>query len=462
MRNLTCSRRQLLEAALAASGGLIFQSLLPRRARAAGVDKRRRFVFAYFEGGWDLLLGLDPRDPATTNARDQQIDPNYGALAATYQARGVQRADNGLRFGPAVPPELLAHASRLSIVNGIGMDTASHEAGRRYFFTGRFPRGLTAVGSSTAAEIIAQVGENEPIPNLSASVEAYATELPPYATALGVNSLSDLIVALTPFVMIDPVQKAAAEAYQNQAAGCQAKALDRDGLATTLLRNQKKAREYISAHLDQVFNLQRMDAEMERLRSLYGITTQNLGDGSTPEVLSFIAGQAIKHGVSQCVTVRMAETLDTHTNWAQDHAPRQERGWKALAALISDLLATPSSDDPTKTMLDETTILAFSEFGRTPLMNNLRGRDHFLGSSALLAGAGIRPGVVCGQSASIGMMPLNVELASGAGVEQPDPADLSSGKVITLSPKHVLATVLASAGLDPSYLREPPLPTLLA
>ncbi|MFO0723282.1 MAG: DUF1501 domain-containing protein [Myxococcota bacterium] len=459
MRKLEFNRRQLLEAAAIATGGLMLGGILPRRARAAALDKKRRFVFAYFEGGWDILLGLDPRDPRSNNATDQKIDPNYGALGAGYQARGVQRTSNGLSFGPAVPSELLAHAPRISIVNGLAMDTASHEVGRRYFNTGRFPRGLTAVGSSTPAEIIAQVGESFPIPSLSAAVESYATDLPPFATALSVNSLADLITALTPFTQLDPAIAAAVEAYQNQGPGCVGTSLNRDGLTSNLVRNQKKAREYIAAKLDQVFNINRTDAEMERLRGLYAIT--NAAEPS-PEVLSFVAGQALKAGVSQCVAVRMAQSLDTHTNWAQDQAPRQESGWRALAALMSDLASTPATDSPGQTLLDQTTILAYSEFGRTPLFNNLRGRDHFLGNSCLLAGAGIKGGVTYGNSASIGMMPLDVEVATGRGVEIANPDDKASGRVITLGPKHVLATVLASAGLDASYLREPALTPLLA
>ena len=131
------------------------------------------------------------------------------------------------------------------------------------------------------------------------------------------------------------------------------------------------------------------------------------GDLGAPEVLAFIAGQAIKKGVSQCVSVRVGVDLDSHANWAQDQAPRQERGWKALAALIADLKASPGSSGsaPGATMLDETTILAFSEFGRTPLFNTIRGRDHFLGNSALIAGAGIKRGLTVGKSADVGMMP---------------------------------------------------------
>lgn len=453
----TTNRRNFLRATALGAGGLMLGGLFPKRA-AAQAATNRKFVFAYFEGGWDILLGLDPRDPATTTPAAHQIDPAYGQIGGVYAARGVQRAGN-LSFGPAVPPELIAHASDLSIVNALGMDTASHEAGRRYFITGRFPRGIAAVGSSTPAEIVAQQGDNSAIPHISAGVESYASGLPPHASALTVNSLADLIVALTPFFAVDPAVGAAVEKYQNSEPGCAGKQLDRDGLTSGMLRSQKRARDYIRSQLSRVFDLARTDEEMNGLRSLYTIDAAG-GDLAAPEVLSFVAGQALKNGICQSISVRMALDLDTHSNWATDHAPRQERGWRALASLISDLKATPGSGG-SGSMFEETTILAFSEFGRTPMFNNLRGRDHFLGNSCLIAGPGLKRGVTIGKSASVGMMPLETDVMTGAGVEMPSEADRASGRVVALSPKHVIASVLAASGLDATYLRSFPIPALM-
>ncbi len=460
MRTPQLTRRNLLGRGALGLGGLLLGGggVLPQRVLAQATAARRKFLFAYFEGGWDILLGLDPRDPGTTTAGTHQIDPAYGQLAGNYQARGVQRR-GALSFGPAVPPELLAHAADCSIVNAVTMDTASHEVGRRYFITGQFPRGLTAVGSSLPAEIIARLGDNVPIPNLSAGVESYATGLPPHASALTAGSLADLLVALTPFAQIDPEVLAAVEAYQDGGAGCEGQKLDRDGLTSSAVRSGRRARAYIQAQLAGLFDLSRTDAEMTALRERYGIDGGSTA--ASPEVLAFAGAQALKHDVSQCVSVMVAQGLDTHSNWAQDHAPRQEAGWRALAAVISDLKASPSTTTPGRSVFDETTILAFSEFGRTPLFNNLQGRDHFLGNSCLVAGAGVRRGVTIGQSARVGMMPVDTDLRTGAAVESASAAQRATGEVTILTPKNVLATVLASAGLDHDYLRARPITALL-
>jgi uncharacterized protein (DUF1501 family) len=50
-------------------------------------------------------------------------------------------------------------------------------------------------------------------------------------------------------------------------------------------------------------------------------------------------------------------------------------------------------------LLDQTLVACFGEFGRTPKINANAGRDHWGEcSSALLAGGGIRGGIVLGAS----------------------------------------------------------------
>ncbi|MEO1339406.1 MAG: twin-arginine translocation signal domain-containing protein, partial [Myxococcota bacterium] len=157
--NPTTDRRRFLTAAGTALGGIALGAFGARPGWAQTPPSDHRFLFAYFEGGWDILLSLDPRNPATTQPDVHKIDPGYQQLSADYQQRGVQTT-GGLRFGPIVPDAFLAHASDVTIINGVGMDTAAHEVGRRYFITGRFPRGISAVGSSTPAEILAQLSDD--------------------------------------------------------------------------------------------------------------------------------------------------------------------------------------------------------------------------------------------------------------------------------------------------------------
>lgn len=150
------SRRQALYAALSFGGGLAaFGGLAPivRLAKASGSGDTldRYFVFCYFSGGWDILLGLDPRDPAlfTDDTRsDTRIDPGYDRLLEVGKLPFT--LSTGVMVGPYIGG-LQRYADQLAIVRGMSMETLTHEAGRRRFITGKPPSGLLARGSSIAS-----------------------------------------------------------------------------------------------------------------------------------------------------------------------------------------------------------------------------------------------------------------------------------------------------------------------
>jgi uncharacterized protein (DUF1501 family) len=72
----------------------------------------------------------------------------------------------------------------------------------------------------------------------------------------------------------------------------------------------------------------------------------------------------------------------------------------AFASLLEDLSTLPSNAQPGKSLLDETLVIAASEFGRTPGgLNHMAGRDHYNPCfPALFAGAGVKGGLVCGKT----------------------------------------------------------------
>ena len=76
----------------------------------------------------------------------------------------------------------------------------------------------------------------------------------------------------------------------------------------------------------------------------------------------------------------------------RDHGAKLDRG---LSALIDDLEA--------RGMLDDVTVIAWGEFGRTPRINNNAGRDHWPQvSCAFLAGGGMRTGQAIGATNRLG------------------------------------------------------------
>ena len=107
--------------------------------------------------------------------------------------------------------------------------------------------------------------------------------------------------------------------------------------------------------------------------------------------------------------------------------PKLEALNQALPALYRDL--------EERGLLETTTVLLASEFGRTPRLNPAGGRDHWSrASSALLFGAGIKRGAVLGKTDARGEEP----------VEDP------------VSPADLFHTVMAALGLDTDKIWQTP------
>lgn len=446
MRHPTLNRRQLLRGALTLGGGAAALAGFGPFTRLARADAGRdlHYVFAYFGGGWDILLSLDPRDPATftnDNVRNTLIQPAFDLLDAG-DSRLIEAG--GITFGPYIG-DLAQHASKLAVVRGMSMETLTHEAGRRRFITGKPPSGLQARGSSAATVLAARLGRSQPIPNLAIQVESYNVDQPNYATALKADGVPDLIRALRPSNPdLGPRQAAQLDHLLSQVAQCEG--AQRSSTWRAAEAGRQKAREMTVGGLDHLFDFFAPGEAMEAIRDHYRIPAN---DRRAPEVQSAMAAQAIKGGVSRVVSIQVANGLDTHfAEWATDQGPRQRQGFNAIARLIEDLERSEYGSTG-ESWLDHTVIVGFSEFSRTPMLNARDGRDHSLTNACFLAGAGIAGGVAVGRSSDRGMEPLAVDLGTG----RPDPG----GEVVR--PEHVLQALLRDAGFegDEADLRVPPL-----
>ncbi|MCE9563477.1 MAG: DUF1501 domain-containing protein [Planctomycetes bacterium] len=128
-----------------------------------------------------------------------------------------------------------------------------------------------------------------------------------------------------------------------------------------------------------------LSQESEKTRERYG--KNSLGQGC------LLARRLVESGV-QFVTVTDGG-WDTHTNnfrSLKDRLlPRVDRG---LSALVEDL--------STRGLLDDTLVVWFGDFGRTPKVNPTAGRDHWSTSGvAVMAGGGLKVGQVVGATNSL-------------------------------------------------------------
>lgn len=450
----TIHRRQLLQALGIGAGAFLLPSALsPKKAFAAAPS--RSYVFCYFRGAWDILLSLDPRDPAVfTEARkaETKIELAWDQIPNNYPRTIIQPNGSNIPLGP-VMGGIAPHYEKMCVVNGISMDTVAHEVGRRYFITGLPPRGTTAAGSAVPSRIAAQQGDLLPFPNLVMGAETYNDTGSAFASGLTVNSVADLITALTdgPGAPSGNV-RARLDEHRALHPLCDPSYANRRGLLSLFQGSQLKARELVSSGLSSKFQfLSETDSEMSGLASRYGINAQRGGLASI-QAQAAMAFQALKYELAQCVTVELAQNLDSHdATWADEHPDQLAAAFDALGQLVSDLESTP---DPSRggTLLDHTTIVCYSEFSRTGLLNSRGGRDHSLTGSALLLGAGVPRNKVVGRSSDVGLGPQPINPVTG---------EVQDGGTF-LTPTLVIASLMQQAGYDTTKLRAEGLPCLMA
>ena len=128
--------------------------------------------------------------------------------------------------------------------------------------------------------------------------------------------------------------------------------------------------------------------------ALYGIGEKNTDEFGTRCLL---ARRMIERGV-RFVQVYSGDTngWDAHDNVAQNHGEMCLRTDKPVAGLLCDLKR--------RGLLEDTLVIWGGEFGRMPMSEQGKGRDHNpWGYSVWLAGAGVKPGFAWGATDAVGL-----------------------------------------------------------
>lgn len=173
-----------------------------------------------------------------------------------------------------------------------------------------------------------------------------------------------------------------------------------------------------SRRLDESTATRSLDRFQEMAHSL--ITSEKLRDaldiGREPMALrekygmtlfgqSVLTGRRLLEAGCPFVSVFWDEFKVVNTAW-DTHFNHFSRLEKELLPGFDSAVSTLILDMESRGLLDETLVLCLSEHGRTPKINRIDrggGRDHWSNVySVMLAGAGIRPGIVVGESDSRG------------------------------------------------------------
>jgi uncharacterized protein (DUF1501 family) len=149
--------------------------------------------------------------------------------------------------------------------------------------------------------------------------------------------------------------------------------------------------------------------------------------GDTPFGRACLAARRLTEVGVRCVEVTL-DGWDTHAN---NHALT-----KKLVEVLDPALSGLVGDLRKRGVLEQTMVICMGEFGRTPKVNPLGGRDHWPnGFSVVLAGGGLRGGQVVGATDPEG---------------KKDPSD-----PVSVGDLH--ATVLSAVGIDYKKVNQTPI-----
>jgi uncharacterized protein (DUF1501 family) len=419
------------------AGGAATMALRPTWA-AGSTQPDDFFIFIDAVGGWDVTLWADPR-----NERKGLIEP---ATAANTDAGGLEHwksagdsfevvtaTGSPLRLGPAIG-KLFDFRSRLTIINGIAMNTVSHDDGTNYSTTGRHRSGTTSPESSVDVLIANELGTTQMMPNIAVR----------WPSAFVGERLDRRSVPLR-VANVDAITKSFERSTAYLDAG------DRNAI-TAVLTDEARALARHSTHpavFDQLASQHQALPPLlagdftkafsaKQLRVAYP-QFQYHGFHENTVVAAPFALEAIKRNIVRCVGFGIGG-FDTHTTNQRQHALMLQELFGVIATLVELLDTTPHPTRPGTKLSERTHILVVSEFCRTPQINPSGGRDHYPNNSALVISPRFRPG-------TYGKTDLEQLLPASAGT-------FSDG-VRAISPPDVLATFVGAFGIDPRrYMRD--------
>jgi hypothetical protein len=396
-------RRSLLRAGMLGAAGLALPNLLRMEAHAAqqgkSTKKASSVIILWMRGGPSQHETWDPKPDAPAEVRGP-----FGAIPTKVP---------GIRISGLLPRSA-AIMDKWSIIRSLHHDDAGHSGADQICFTGY------KSGPSPDVNVAPSCGSIA-----AKQLQHQNTKLPAYVmiprTVPGTES-AYLGAAYRPFeTQADPAQSGPFTVPNLQApsglsverlAGRRQllgdldsirRAVDGSGAMEAMDEFQQKAWDIVTGpEARRAFDL---DAEPMKIRERYGFmpefkapTSDRCGCPAWSQRI-LLARRLVEAGV-RLVTVDL-RWWDTHVEGIESMRDGFAARWdQAYTALLEDL--------EQRGMLESTMVIAWGEFGRTPVLNAKNGRDHWPGVfSAAVAGGGIQGGRVVGASDAKGAYPAD-------------------------------------------------------
>lgn len=407
------TRRDMLKVGTLALGGVTMADLLQARAAAPHSATRngRAVICFWLDGGPTHMDTYDPKPTAPAEYR--------GPFSA------IPTAVPGVMLNEL----LVEHAAlmdRISLVRSVHHNNGDHFAAAHWMWTGYYGSNAANLDPKypSIGAITAKVrGPNRPgMPPFVAIPYSYTIgRRPGYQSGafLGVtynafdvdgdpNSPNFQVRNLTLPGGVDS-HRVLDRKHLLQGLDRVRRQADASGLMEGMDEFNRKAFELITGEeARRAFDINREDP---RIRERYGRNSTGQG--------ALLARRLVEAGVTFVSVLNTG--WDNHSNIGPAMKSKLPVLDRAVGALIEDLQQ--------RGLYDDVVVMVMGEFGRTPRVNGGAGRDHWGNAlSVLLAGGGIRPGVVVGATDEKGTTPIER----------------------AVKPAHVLHTVYRQLGIDTS------------
>jgi hypothetical protein len=377
------------------------------RALAQSTTVQRRLIWINMSGGWDILEVTDPK-PSSTSGIDMSFSWD--------QARNLAGADDAVRIGRFLP-KLGLHGEQIVVVRGIAMGTTSHMAGSIYMDTGVLSNAGRVNAASIPAIVASESQATIPIIQLNGGSEPMTDRglLNPVSVVRAENLA--LYRSMYPSTDGETAVRTKVLDYLKSSVDRLAAQVGSNDRLNAISAAESKIRGQISGRVAEKLSL-----TSEDLAPYLADAPTGMNNGMAQSFA--LAGKLIKNNLVTCVNLGIGG-FDTHANQEPRLQPILLGFDHVLSALIDDLQQAGA--------LDSTLIVCYSDFGRTPRINNSNGRDHWPVGGSLLIGGGIAGGRVVGGTDD-NLLALACNSSTGAvesGGTQLSPAHLG-GAVLEL------------------------------
>ena len=365
--------------------------------------KAKNVICLYMTGGPSQLETFDPK-PELKRLDGQPLPPSF--LSSDLKLQFMKATDGKLMGSPfefrkhgesgleisGIFPKLAEHADDLAVIRSCHHDSFIHGPAINFLCTGSSQVGHPSVGSwvtyglgCESANLPAYVVMNDGIFRGGRSMYQ-SGYLPALYQGTVIRTEGSPIQNLAPPTSLDLSQQKAL--------------LDQLGRWNRRHAETRPADSRLDAQIanyELAFRMQSAAPELIDVKSETKPTLDSYGIDQPPTArfgrMCLLARRLVERGVRFVQLIN--NDWDGHGDCAANHQNNANATDQPIAALIADLKQ--------RGLLDSTLIVWFGEFGRTPVMQGNKGRDHSpYGFSSWMAGGGIRGGKAIGATDELG------------------------------------------------------------